>query len=350
MAKRLLVADGSPTIQREVEVTFQGRDIEVLVASDGETALRLARELGPDVVLADVEMPDLDGLSLCRTMKSDPLLKGIPCILLTKAFGEPDEASARAAGAASWLAKPFEAKELVAKVERALGEPEAGATPPPPASQEPLSASVEPVMEDFALEERAGGDSRPRDVLPGEADLDTEVVLEEAERLIEEEERREKHPALEASPGVALSPAGGGDLQGGPSGEGAPEALDLADLLEIELARGEEEKPEEFSPPPEAAPAERPVAPEPAEGKGGDDTPVAEEAPRAPRAGFRGGAMVLSLPEAELRSLAREVLSEGFEKVVPRVVQLVEETAREMAPAIVERVVREEIERLKRGE
>ena len=89
-------------------------------AANGETGLELVRSLKPDLIISDVMMPLLDGLSLCRIVKSDPTLGRIPIVLLTARADEHSKMEGLATGADDYLAKPFNAEELLVRVENLI--------------------------------------------------------------------------------------------------------------------------------------------------------------------------------------------------------------------------------------
>ena len=120
MSKKLLLADDSITIQKVIGITFANEDYELTVVDNGDTALAKAREIHPDLVLADVFMPGKNGYELCAAIKQDPDLKGVPVLLLSGTFEPFDEDRARSSGADSWIAKPFESQALIDRVEQLL--------------------------------------------------------------------------------------------------------------------------------------------------------------------------------------------------------------------------------------
>src|SRR5438105_544094 len=103
MAKSILLADDSITIQKVVAMTFANEPFDVTAVDNGEDAVVKARALHPDVVLADVVMPRRDGYDVCRTLKSDPDTANIPVLLLAGAFEVFDEARAREVGADGYI-------------------------------------------------------------------------------------------------------------------------------------------------------------------------------------------------------------------------------------------------------
>ncbi len=123
MAHKLLLADDSVTIQRVIELTFADEDIEVCAVGDGQQAIERIRSDRPDIVLADVGMPERDGFEVAAFVKENAELSHIPVLLLTGAFEPVDEARVQAVGCDGVLAKPFEPQLLIAKVKELLARP-----------------------------------------------------------------------------------------------------------------------------------------------------------------------------------------------------------------------------------
>ena len=145
MSHKLLLADDSVTIQRVIELTFAGEDVQVIAVGDGQQAVDQIGTERPDIVLADIRMPERDGYEVGEFVKSNPNLKHIPVLLLTGAFEPVDEARARAIGCDGVLVKPFEPQQVINRVRdllagRRLAAP--WATPPggPPSSSGRKSA------------------------------------------------------------------------------------------------------------------------------------------------------------------------------------------------------------------
>jgi CheY-like chemotaxis protein len=116
----LLLADDSITIQKVVELILADEDCEIRSANNGEEALSLLTSFHPDIILADTDMPAIDGYALCERIKQEPAMNAIPVILLTGAFEPLDEERARQVRADDYLIKPFEAQELIQKINEAL--------------------------------------------------------------------------------------------------------------------------------------------------------------------------------------------------------------------------------------
>lgn len=130
MSKRkLLLADDSVTIQKVVNLTFADEGIEVITAGDGDAAMEKFTASAPDLVLADVNMPGLNGYQLCEKIKQNEETKKTPVILLVGSFEPFDETEARRVGADDFLTKPFQSiRQLVNKVSDLINTGGAGAS------------------------------------------------------------------------------------------------------------------------------------------------------------------------------------------------------------------------------
>jgi len=115
----VLVADDDDDILMLLRIGLQRVGLEVVVAHDGEEALRIARELKPRVAVLDVSMPNLDGLEVLGALRSDGAETRV--VLLTAKAQETDVERGYAAGADAYLKKPFSPAELVARVQSLLG-------------------------------------------------------------------------------------------------------------------------------------------------------------------------------------------------------------------------------------
>ena len=120
MAHKLLLADDSITIQKVIELILAEEEFEIKSANNGEEALALIPSYRPDIILADVEMPKMNGYQLCEKIKQDPSTSNIPVILLTGAFEPLDEELAKHVKADDFIIKPFESQDLISKINAAL--------------------------------------------------------------------------------------------------------------------------------------------------------------------------------------------------------------------------------------
>jgi CheY-like chemotaxis protein len=163
---KLLLADDSVTIQRVIELTFADENVQVVAVGDGKEAIERVQADRPDIVLADIGMPERDGYEVAAFIKGNPELAHIPVLLLTGAFEPIDEERAKSSGCEGVLVKPFEPQMVISRVRELLGKrapqpqsepsgPSAGAVPaaesnaPPPAASPPASATRSEALESY---------------------------------------------------------------------------------------------------------------------------------------------------------------------------------------------------------
>lgn len=155
MPKQILLADDSITIQKVIALTFAGEDYKITAVDNGADAIIKAREINPDIVLADVMMPQKNGYEVCEALKGDPGLRGIPVLLLAGTFEPFDEDLAKKAGADGFIIKPFESQALIQKVKELISArpampvavevtPSAPVVPAPIPIQPPVQPVVSP--------------------------------------------------------------------------------------------------------------------------------------------------------------------------------------------------------------
>src|SRR5688572_1299668 len=179
MRRKLLLADESVTIQRVVELTFSGEDIDVVIVSDGEQAIaRMSDQPPPDIVLADIAMPKKNGYEVAAFIKEHPTLSHVSVLLLAGAFEPVDEERAKRVKCDGVLVKPFETHEVIARVRELIDgdrraataaptgsapmptpEPERVETPPAAPGEESLDACFDRL--DVAFAARAQNPPRP---------------------------------------------------------------------------------------------------------------------------------------------------------------------------------------------
>lgn len=112
----VVIVEDDAFLRRLYELKFTEQKFKVKVAADGQTGLELIREIKPNVVLLDIELPKLDGLTVLQALKSDPLTASIPVLMLTNTSTQESVDQARALGAADYIIKAhFLPSEVVSK-------------------------------------------------------------------------------------------------------------------------------------------------------------------------------------------------------------------------------------------
>ena len=120
--KRILLVDDEPDFVETVEFFLSGSDYQVFVAKNGKQALEQVKMNKPDLVLLDVMMPEMDGLEACKRLKKDSTTNSIPIIMLTAKGRKEDVVDAIAAGADSYVVKPFNLSDLIERIEKVLSD------------------------------------------------------------------------------------------------------------------------------------------------------------------------------------------------------------------------------------
>jgi len=123
MTKRVLIADDEPNILLSLEFLLQKAGYTVLVAGDGEDALRKAREEHPELAILDVMMPKKNGYEVCQALREDPSTSAMKIVMLTAKGRETEVAKGMAMGADTYVTKPFGTQELLARVGELLNGP-----------------------------------------------------------------------------------------------------------------------------------------------------------------------------------------------------------------------------------
>ncbi len=369
MPIKILLADKSITIQKVVEMLFSGKEYEVLCVSDGETALSEAQRVVPDVVLADVDLPRIDGYSFAARLKQVPALARTPLILMMSRDDVFDDAKASHAGIVDHIAKPFESQDLIGKVKKAVSaapsrpsEPAAPAARPAPETPSPKPSAPPPrpaapvVPPSAVFPEKPAAKPKqapPTDIFdiiqeaPTQADLkrapapsaeeegifEVEPVVEveepkarEAERILPEGEKAVE----EMREGLGL---------GEKSKPAEPEIVTF-ESLDMAAAAAQEYKPPE---PPRRPPVPEsfvpreyvPPPPEPEEFVPQEYVPASASKTASPAAPVSDERLRGAVEES-VAKIVREIARETIEKV-----------AWEVIPDLAEMLIKAEIERLK---
>jgi two-component system chemotaxis response regulator CheY len=121
MAKTILAVDDSASMRQMVGVTLRAAGYVVVEAADGDEALEYARKHPVDLVLADVNMPRMDGITLIAHLRTLPNYHLTPLLLLTTESSPERKMQGKQAGATGWMVKPFHPAQLLATLDRVLG-------------------------------------------------------------------------------------------------------------------------------------------------------------------------------------------------------------------------------------
>jgi two-component system chemotaxis response regulator CheY len=117
---RILAVDDSPSMRQMVSATLTSAGYEVEQAEDGVQALQLAGRQRFDLVITDVNMPNMDGITLVRELRSKPNYKFVPLLILTTEATSERKTQGKSAGATGWLVKPFNPERLLATIQKVL--------------------------------------------------------------------------------------------------------------------------------------------------------------------------------------------------------------------------------------
>ncbi|HXH94061.1 MAG TPA: response regulator [Thermoanaerobaculia bacterium] len=245
MAKKILLADDSITIQKVVELTFSDGDYEVTAVNNGAKAIQKLSEMRPDIILSDIIMPEKNGYEVCEYVKSHPEYRNIPVILLTGTFEPFDPDRADKAGCDAVVTKPFESQSLIHKVEELVqqsrsnasaAEPEEAVAPAlfadMPSFEEPApAAAVDPFAHDddiFSAAPAAASptttdmpfDAPPEPAYGNETRALPRMSFEEMQQMANAPStpapHQEEAPAPEPSPWDEPAPAFGGETRAFP--------------------------------------------------------------------------------------------------------------------------------------
>lgn len=125
---KVLLVDDEENIRIMVRFNLEKSGYEVIEAGDGKEALRLVTAKHPEIVILDLMLPGIDGLEVCRSLKSNPQTAALPIIMLTAKSDEIDRVIGLELGADDYLTKPFSQRELLARIKAVLRRSKPGAT------------------------------------------------------------------------------------------------------------------------------------------------------------------------------------------------------------------------------
>lgn len=317
MGKKILLADDSLTIQKVVELTLAGSDYELTCVSNGQKALESIQRSRPDLILADVVMPEKNGYEVCEAVKADPDTAGIPVLLLSGTFEPFDRDRADRVRADRVVSKPFDAPHLLGQIDSLLSRDAGAASPDSSAS---------------------------RDVRFETAFLDDTLPMARAARAsggAEESPIPDETPPSEAAAGAGEGPGTGAEPAGADEFSGGPVFLPVAEprpATEGARVRHPSEGSRAPESPPEGSPGgEVEIEISAEEAKEFFDVPAgsAPSAPPAPPA-------VSDLTEEQIERIAALVVAKLSDKVLREIVW-------EVVPDVAETVVKRRIEELESG-
>ena len=393
---KLLLAEDSLTIQNVFEVTFHQSGISLTMVDNGIDAVRLAREISPDLVVADVSLPGKDGFQVASELRSPEVGFSCPVLILAGTLSPFDEERFKSCRANGVLFKPFEYQELIDKVEVLIRGPKESVPTPAekpghtPSAEEPWDfsdilseaekdAGAASVSHSVQADERGG--AAPSSVAGAGGTLslnDFDVSLEDIEGKPEGKEsppeppspKREEHDRIAPSPDVPEERSRTVEhIEESAFDDSPPAVTDLSSALEdametveeleevdfVETIELHEEKAHREPPPEEAAPSPSDVFPEraaePAERPSAPPFPPAEAHPTeeqlrqlfADRAQEIFGQVAAEIVEKVMWEMA-EMLTKEFTE---RIRESVENVAWEVIPATTEALIREEIARIR---
>ncbi len=121
MKKKVMTVDDSRTMREMVSFTLKGAGYDVVEAADGQQALTALTATKVDLVIADLNMPVMDGLTLIKKLRALPQYRTTPLLMLTTEADDKKKAEGRAAGATGWIVKPFDPAKLISVVQKVCG-------------------------------------------------------------------------------------------------------------------------------------------------------------------------------------------------------------------------------------
>lgn len=121
MALQVMAVDDSKTMRDMISHTLKSNGYDVLLAEDGKQALEMLGTKKADVVITDLNMPNMNGLDLIKSLRTQPAYRTTPILMLTTESDETKKAAGKQAGATGWIVKPFNPEKLIAVIQRVAG-------------------------------------------------------------------------------------------------------------------------------------------------------------------------------------------------------------------------------------
>lgn len=120
MAKTILIVDDSASLRQVVSIALKGAGYDVIEGCDGKDALTKLDGRKVHLIISDVNMPNMDGISFVKAVKQMPAYKFTPVIMLTTEAGDSKKQEGQAAGAKAWVVKPFQPPQMLAAVAKLI--------------------------------------------------------------------------------------------------------------------------------------------------------------------------------------------------------------------------------------
>jgi two-component system chemotaxis response regulator CheY len=120
-AKTALVVDDSATMRNMIKATLNKEGFECITAQDGEKALKILGDQIVDIIVTDINMPNMDGIQLITELRKSPNAKFTPILVITTEGGQSTKTAGKEAGASGWIVKPFDPTVLISAVKKLCG-------------------------------------------------------------------------------------------------------------------------------------------------------------------------------------------------------------------------------------
>ena len=120
MSKKIMIIDDSASIRKVVSLALKSAGYEVIESADGDEAIRRLEDETVNLIICDVNMPNMDGITFLQTIKSRPDYKFTPVIMLTTESQEEKKQAGQEAGARAWIVKPFQPDQLITAVNKLI--------------------------------------------------------------------------------------------------------------------------------------------------------------------------------------------------------------------------------------
>lgn len=121
MSLKVAIVDDSQTMRDMVSYTLKEAGYQVIEAEDGQIALTMLSTTKPDIVITDLNMPNIDGITLIRQLRARAEYQGVPILMLTTESDAEKKNAGREAGATGWIVKPFNPEKLLSVIQKVAG-------------------------------------------------------------------------------------------------------------------------------------------------------------------------------------------------------------------------------------